>query len=290
MTLDNDYLNAIGVGAYERSFGLRFIHESDVASVTVGLDPKVRVIPSNKRIGYPPELRFRGRSVAIVGNSTVVDCGPMIDSHDVVIRMTTMRNWKKSKQDDGEKITIWAGQPVFVFQGTAEHPEPLPVFREVVKNGVDLWANSPFHVSLEAFAWFTAQGGWDRLHFAPPPFALYDAMCLTHSAQDLRLIFSPAPEKRFLVGLVAYELLLTGTRVALLLDMLGVSRISLFGFDLFTSAPGQLWFGHSVDVDWQVLQIIKRRSRSDGRDFYWHEEASISQAFGHLHASAPDQA
>lgn len=263
----------IGATAYERSYSIKFIHEQEIDSVE-GPTERIRILPSPERLGFP---HLAGKSIALVGNGNVTGCGALIDSHDVVIRMTTMRQWKKSARDDGERLTIWTGQPVFAFQDTPDDPAPLPSFEEALKNGVECWANSPFHISLGAFKWLKAHGMWERMLVAPPPFHIYEAMCSTYDAEDLRLLFSPIRQTRFLVGFTAYELLLTGTRVALLLELLDVSRLSLFGFDLFASSPDQLWFGHSIDVDWKTLQIIKRRFQSRGRQFYWHEEDIASK-------------
>jgi hypothetical protein len=92
------------------------------------------------------------------------------------------------------------------------------------------------------------------------------------TAQDIETIFSIAPARRQLTGMTRYELLLTGTRLALALEACGVGRLSLYGFDLFSASSDPLWFGHDLAIDRQVLFGVRRRFEETGRLFHWHNE------------------
>jgi hypothetical protein len=100
-------------------------------------------------------------------------------------------------------------------------------------------------------------------------------MCNALGADDLHLLFAPNQANRFLVGLPFFELLLTGTRLLLLLELAGASRLGVFGFNLFSRGAETAWFGHAPHVDLRVMLAIKRRLQDDGRQFYWHEEDAV---------------
>lgn len=264
----------IGAAAYERSYGIQFIHENDATANITGNN--IRVLPHYERWSMRGDLR--GKSVAVVGNGKVIGCGPAIDSHDVVIRISTMRQWTRSAADDGTRLSIWAGQPVFVVQNSNGAPLASPLFKDAVDSGVELWGQSPFHVPLHAFRWMTAAGAWPRFQVTPPPAVIFEQMCRVLDADELNLLFAPNTTRRFLVGFPLYDLLLTGTRLLLLLEHACVGKLSIFGFDLFNAEPQNLWFGHSPEIDHRVMLAIKMRMQQAGANFYWHEETALERA------------
>ncbi len=253
---------AIGRSAFERSFNITFVEEEDVAP-SPNYDFRTRVIPKSLPYGFPERLRWK--AVAVVGNGEVTSCGAAIDCHDEIIRISGTRNWRKSKQHDGLRTTLWAGYLAFVVdqQGANE------TFAELVEQGVPLWNLSPFHVTCDAFLWLRNRSVPPQLTILPSAAVLFDVFHQYMSASDMEVLFSIPLPRRQLTGLSRYERLLTGTRLVLALEACGVGAISLYGFDLFKGAEDSVWFGHDLDVDLQVLQAVQQRFAAQGKPFYW---------------------
>ena len=258
----NPRLMEIGRSAYEKSFNIRFVEEGAVGDFP-GHDFRTRVIPHALPLGFPAQLA--GKSVAVVGNGHIIGQGGAIDSHDAVIRISTMRNWQKSAEEDGLRTTLWAGQLAFVFGPNGVNPD----FAQLVDRDVPLWALSPFHVTCDAYEWLRRRPSPAMVTVLPPPAVLFDVFHDYMSAVDMELLFSMPPARRQLTGLSRYECLLTGTRLVLALEACDVAAISLYGFDLFTRSEEPVWFGHDLDVDRQVLQSVQQRFAMRGRGFRW---------------------
>jgi len=259
----------IGAASFRRSFGLEFLLEEDLPPVPQ-LVPGMRVIPADSRYG----LRFdlAGKRVAVVGNGAVKGRGGVIDGHDEVIRLSSMRHWRHSPLDDGERITLWAGQPEFVVAlDETGRPAARPSFAAIVAQGVPLWGMSPFHVSLPSYCWLKERGALARLMIAPPPAAICDMMCEWMEAETLAEIFSLVPKRGKLVGQTYFDVLFTGTRLVLLLELCGVTEISLFGCDLFLRSVEPVWWGHDPALDRRVLLGCQQRLRRRGGDLRWPE-------------------
>lgn len=255
--------------AFETAFGITFLEESEIDPCRT-YDFRTRVVPAAWRYGLRDDLS--GKSVAVVGNGTVRGCGKEIDSHDEVIRISSMRRWSGDACEDGARITMWAGQLAFVVSGVSIDEK----FSAIVARGTKLWALSPFHITCDAYTFL------EHWHARPDLLVLPSASCLRDvfreymSSEDVETLFEIAPACRHVVGMTRYELLLTGTRLVLGLEASGVGRLSLYGFDLFTSTSDPLWFGHDVDVDRRVLLGVKRRFGAAGRGFCWHNEPSLA--------------
>jgi hypothetical protein len=266
----------IGVAGYEKSFGLQFADEADLGPST-HLDERSRIIVLDKRYGLRGDLA--GKRVALVGNGSVENCGRLIDDHDEVIRISAMGSWRRSVIHDGERVTIWAGHPwLVVHRNSLGEPEPISLFAELVAAGVQLWALSPFHISFDAYKWMSTEGLLDRLVVAPPPAVIYDIACTYLDAEEISQLFSIPPNRKHLVGIPHFDLLLTGTRLALLLELSGVKHLSLYGFGLFDMSTQNVWFGHDLQTDLRVLVNMKRRIVDGGGRFYWHEEDRVRGA------------
>ncbi|NKB79730.1 hypothetical protein HED49_17995 [Ochrobactrum daejeonense] len=122
---------SIGSASYERSFGLNFIHEKDLLADN-DYGPEMRILPCRSKFGLRSGLA--GKRVALVGNGEIRDCGPLIDAHDEVIRITTMRAWQADPVHDGTRTTIWAGHPwIVVRRNPAGVPTPKPKFEQLLK-------------------------------------------------------------------------------------------------------------------------------------------------------------
>ena len=259
-------IETLGRSAYERSFGINFLEEGEIdAAAVYGL--LSRVIPASTRYGLPD--RLRGRSVAIVGNSVITGVGAEIDSHDEVIRMTTMRNWARVAEHDGERVTLWAGMLARVLKGS----QPIPPFERLVGDRVPLWCLSPFHITCDAYNYLRACGALEELLVLPPAACLFDDFHKCMGAEQVAMLYGMPPGTLDLSGFNWYERILTGTRLALLMELCGVSHVSLYGFDLFSSESGRLWSGHDVSVDRQLLAGLGRRLAQSGRGFRWHGHA-----------------
>jgi hypothetical protein len=267
----------IGLASYERSFGLRFVDESSCLA-DADYDSRVRMLVSDHR--YEMRWDFAGKKVAVVGNGTVLGCGPLIDSCDEVIRISTMRNWQKSPLHDGARVTTWSGHPWLVVRRNNKGDlEANGRFAELLESGTKLWAASPFHISVDAYRWLKNQGFLDRLFVAPSPAIIYEIACSRLGADDLQKVFSISGQIKNIIGLSRFDLLLTGTRIILLAELCGAEDIALFGSNLFNFSREGVWFGHDLEFDYDVLMGVKRRILAKGGNFYWHEEQQVQQTW-----------
>jgi len=258
----------LGRSSYEKSFAITFLDESRI-DLCATYDFKTRVIPHSWRYGLCEGMY--GKSVAVVGNGIVRQCGADIDAHDEVVRMSSMANWTRCPEDDGARLTLWAGQLALVVSGTTVNDR----FREVVASGTGLWALSPFHITCDAYAFLRKMNRQLETLVLPSAPWLFDVFHQYMTAEDMETLFTMAPARRQLTGMTRYELLLSGTRLILALEACGVERISLYGFDLFVNTPSAIWFGHDVAVDYRVILGVRRRFQEAGRLFYWHSEPDM---------------
>jgi hypothetical protein len=255
------------------SFGPEFLMESAIP-LSPDLTEDRWVLPHDHRHG----LRFdlAGRRVAVIGNGVVRGCGPQIDSHEEVIRITTMRHWRQCPVDDGTRITLWAGHPQFVVDlDDAGRPRARDAFARVVAQKVPLWVSSPYHLTLPSYCWLAAQGGLDRMTVTPPALVIQEMLGGVMDGAILAELSLLAPQIGNLVGRTIFDLLLTGTRLVTLLMLSGVREISLFGFDLFTQSSDTLWWGHKPELDRRVLMDCKRILQERGGHLHWHEEGAV---------------
>jgi hypothetical protein len=251
----------IGISAYRKSFNIKFLEETDVVE-NGEYDFLSRVIPKSFKYGLRTDLK--DRSVAVVGNGPIAGFGNEIDSHDEVIRMSTMRNWKKDAKEDGIRTTIWSGHLAFVIENNSINER----FRSLVDEKTDIWALSPFHITCISYLWIKNYAR-KKILVLPPAAVLNDIFHDYMSPEDISTLFNiPTSEHNF-TGLTFYELLLTGTRLILALEASGVRHLSLYGFDLFQTSPEQVWFGHDTDVDRAVLRRVAERFRASGKAFHW---------------------
>jgi len=263
----------VGLTSYEKSFGLQFVHETD----TLGqAESRTRILVSDHRYGMPRDLA--GKKIAIVGNGLVKGCGPLIDSCDEVIRISTMRNWQQSADHDGLKTTIWAGHPwLVVHRGSAGDLRANPKFAELMNRQPRLWVISPFHTSVDSFRWLCEKQIIDRTIFNPSWTEVYEVACSKLDFAEIKRIFSISNRKD-IIGFNNYELLLTGTRIILLLYLCGVSNINIFGTNLFNFSKKDVWFGHDIYQDFFTINYIKKRILDEGGKFYWNEEPYVRRA------------
>lgn len=268
----------LGIPAYE-ALNVKYVDLADSGAAQLQWSD-ARVILPDEYYDFPFDLA--GQRVAIVGNGVVTGCGRDIDGHDVVIRITSLRHWRRDAVDDGERLSLWAGQPWRVVEwGPAGEIHVQEGFARAARDGLRLWALSPFHISFVAYRWMRDQGVLRNLIVAPTPVVIYDMACQFMSADDLSVLFSLPPDRGGLAGLFAYDMLFTGTRLGLLLELAGVSRISVYGCDLFSGMRQQLWEGHDVHTDFRVLRSLKERLTARGGAFYWHEEDSVARELAH---------
>jgi hypothetical protein len=264
----------LGIQAYE-ALNVTYVDLADPATPDPGRSD-ARVLLPDEYYDFPFDLA--GQRVAVVGNGVVTGCGREIDGHDVVIRLTSLRHWRRDAVDDGQRLSLWAGQPWRVVEwGPAGEINVLEAFARAARDGLRLWALSPFHISVVAYRWMRDQGVLPNLIVAPTPAVIYDMACEFMSAADVSLLFSIPADRKGIVGLFAYDMLFTGTRLGLLLEMSGVRRMSFYGCDLFRGMRGQLWPGHDVRTDFRVLRGLKTRLIDTGGTFYWHEEESVAR-------------
>jgi len=256
---------SLGRSSYEKSFNVTFLEEHEIDCGRT-YDFKTRVIPVSWSYGFPVGLK--GKSVAVVGNGVVRDCGVEIDAHDEVVRISTMRNWSRHSEHDGARLTMWAGHLGFVVTGAVVNER----FREVATCGTPLWTLSPFHVTCDAYSFLRKMERQPETLVLPSWACLFDVFHQYMTAEDMETIFSIAPARRQLTGMTRHELLLTGTRLALALEACGVGRLSLYGFDLFSASSDPVWFGHDLAIDRKVLLGVRRRFEAAGRLFHWHNE------------------
>ena len=154
-------------------------------------------------------------------------------------------------------ISLWAGNPWFVIHRNGDDLIADMAFDQHVRSGGELWGVSPFHVSVDSYRWLVANKALDRFLVSPPPLLLYDRHCASLDGDDVALIYGQRPPVRNLVGLPIFEILLTGTRILLLLEMCGVCNISLFGFNLFSVGSDPLWFGHELAYDRRAILGVR---------------------------------
>lgn len=258
----------LGRSSYEKSFNVTFLAEHDIDPCRT-YDFTTRVVPVSWQYGLRGDLK--GKSVAVVGNGVVRDCGSEIDAHDHVVRISSMRRWSRQPEHDGSRLTLWAGQLAFVVSGSSVDER----FREVATRGTSLWALSPFHITCDAYSFLRQMERQPETLVLPSGACLFDTFHQYMTADDINTIFTIAPARRQLTGMTHYELLLTGTRLILALEACGVGRLSLYGFDLFSASADPVWFGHDVAVDRRVLLGVRRRSEETGRRFHWHNEPRL---------------
>jgi hypothetical protein len=278
-----------GTGPYEATFGLRFFEASDDRPLAVlqqecdaGTSADIRypprVIVPEALFGFPRHLQ--NRSVAVVGNGPIIGRGEEIDAHDEVIRMDTLRNWKRSKGDDGTRISLWAGHPFKHFTVDGEgQPQVSDPFREVVSLKLPLWFISPYHVTVVAYRWLAANGVLDRVTIAPSQYVTLDLLCRHLDATQLSKLFSIPTDKPWLKGLTRFELLLTGPKLALFLYACGARQVSLYGFDFFRSEPARLWKGHDLATDLWLIDALKSGFQARQGSLRWNEEEQVRQTF-----------
>jgi hypothetical protein len=274
----------LGASAYRRSFG------ADIRPLAETGDRA-----SNPRVLLPREFyrtpkQFYGKKVAVVGNGRIGSCGNEIDSHDEVIRITAMGSWQRAAKDDGVKITAWAGHPWFVCKYDVDgilHVDPQ--FESVADEATVLWALSPFHVSLASYHGLEGRGLLDKLAVVPPACVVADAMVEYLDQEDFSFLFSyPSSGNSAaylnLIGLPRYDLLLTGTRLLLLLELMGATDMSLYASDLFDGGRDPaIWRGHDVSVDYRATMAVRARLEACGGSLYWHEEKQVERLLGPGH-------
>lgn len=266
---------SIGSASYERSFGLKFIPEKDILADN-DYGPEMRILPCRSKYGLRDGLA--GKRVALVGNGEISDCGPLIDAHDEVIRITTMRAWQADPIHDGTRTTIWAGHPwIVVRRNPAGVLVPNAKFEQLLKEDIDIWAASPFHISVDSYRWLKTRGHYDDLLVTPAPMDVYEIACRKMTAEYLQTLFSISHQKENIIGFPYFDLMLTGTRLILLLELSGVKDISLFGFNLFDFSYENVWFGHDLHFDYNVINEAKKRIIDSGGNFYWHDEKHIHE-------------
>lgn len=262
-----------GRTAYERSFKITFYAETDpgMQHATGHLS---RVLVSPHRLGLPHHL-FQNKGVALIGNGHIRNAGPLIEAHDVVVRLKSMRNWKHSETEDGRRIDLWAGLP-----SHAIHEDHLgqtrldPVVATIIDSGIPIWAVTPFHITCSAFRVLSNLNILDRLIVSPSCHSLFDDFCRIADGEDVSDLYSVV-RGGGLIGLSQFELLLTGTRVALLAELSGAKSIGLFGLDFFTTEPRTRWSGHDFSADLRILLSLRRRMLAAGKAFYWHEQERV---------------
>jgi len=265
-----NYEHTIGQSSYEKSFGIKFVDEEIISRMSHNelsiFDVemfKLRVIPRSLRYGFPSNLSEL--SVAVVGNGIVSGYGAQIDRHDHVIRISGMRNWQRNSENDGTRITLWAGHPAFVISDD-KLSDP---FEYIINDDTPLWALSPFHITCSSYILLRDRGLLEKLLVLPAPATLFDRFHNFLNPEEISDLYSIPHGRRQLTGLSNFELLLTGTRLILALEACRVKEISIFGFDLFNKSTDPIWFGHNIEIDRKIITGIHRRYSQSGRNFFW---------------------
>ena len=214
-----------------------------------------------------------GKSVALVGNGVLENCGKEIDSHDHVIRITGMRSWTNNPFNSGERMTIWAGLPCHVVTIIDNEFRYFKQIQYIIYNKTDVWVSSPFHHSINSYLFFKKCITSDIL-IAPSPFMLFKKY-----TKEVSNNFMISENSDILSISKYFETLLTGTKIALYLEMCGVQKLSMYGFNLFTNAPGELLNQHKTAIDNELLFNLKSRFDESGKDFYWKEFEQVKNKF-----------
>lgn len=255
--------------AFERAFQVTFLEEEAMAG-HAGLNFRTRVIPRNVSYGLPTDLA--GQSVAVVGNGIIRSGGAEIDAHDQVIRISAMPNRTRDAATDGSRTTLWAGHPVFVINRDRLGQRTANLaFETLARDGVPLWAISPFHITCDSYLWLEEEERLSSLLISPSPNALSERLRYFLPSEEMSEIFSLAVDRGHLGELTNFELLTTGTRIIVLLEACNVKAISLYGFDLFKTSPDSVWFGHDLSLDLRVINNVQNRFIKAGKIFNWRK-------------------
>lgn len=263
------YVDSREITIQENLQGINFINEDDIVpSNTYFLNQGV--LPYSFNYGMRSDLS--GKSVALVGNGDLENCGKEIDSHDHVIRITGMRSWTDNPIDSGERMSIWTGQLCHVVTIIDNKFKHFDKINYILKNNTDMWITSPFHISINSYL-FLKECVKSNILIAPSPYMLYK------NYKEVSNNFAIPQNSDILFISKYFETLLTGTRIAIYLEMCGVTKLSMYGFNLFTKDPKGLFNQHIPSLDHKLILNLKSRFEQYGKDFYWKEYEQVKDNF-----------
>jgi hypothetical protein len=211
---------------------------------------------------------FHDRRVAIVANSAIRGLGRTVDSFDVVIRLNRMSEWRHSADDDGRRVTCWAGLPEAI---TLPDPVDPPrsdyavpcCFPQIAALVDPMWAVSPFHLSARFIRFVFAQGLQDRLVVSGGAAYFHDRLRSLLPDDVFERLYTLRIRHSMPLSQFAFDILLTGVRTTLLVALSRPRSIGLFGFNFFSDGGRQPWPGHDLDFDrWLLAATIEFAKRN----------------------------
>jgi hypothetical protein len=261
-------LAELGTHFYKEHFGHRFV-TVDQSSI----DSDWLLFPDEFYDTAP--LPFAGKSVAIVGNGVVKGHGRAIDSHDVVVRMNFPYLWKCDPEEDGEKITHWAGLGKNeIFSPEKFHnPETslkLTSLNEHLLKAESFHCISHHHIQSGFWSDIQRMGLADKLHVhfaAPLVFELIEPTPFGRDQNMLKWITGRRYLESGYGGWYGWDILFSGVRIALMAALSKPKSIDLFGMNFYTDGYRKPWDMHEMDINRDVLYKTGHICREIGIPF-----------------------
>jgi hypothetical protein len=267
LTISNDYGRAV----FEKNFSYRYVSVDAIPlDSSLQTDPLLFAWVSPEKWGLFPDLR--GRRVAIVANNDLVGWGRKIDSCDEVIRINRMDYWTHHPENDGTKVTIWAGLPKApVIAGASETAvagAKFPsCFTSIAKGLSLIWSVTPFHISPHFADYLIQNDLSQKLFVSGSSLFFYDHLMRALPADLFRALYTIPPvrvDPSMPVNQFNFELLLTGVRIVLFCMLAGATEIGLFGFDFYSDSKRRPWAGHDLTFNEKILAMIMEYSTQLG--------------------------
>jgi hypothetical protein len=250
-----------GRGGYESAYYRHFFIAPATAASSNEADPSLYVwIDPSRWVVAPP---LYGKRVALVANTPVRGHGAAIDSFDDVIRMNRMEYWQKSAEDDGKRVTIWAGVPRHLAILGNPHADDAAAtgtnFPEVASGLALVWAATPFHLSLRFYNFLVQRGLLDRLVVSGSGPFLHEYLSQRLPPAMVQALYTIPPfhtDDGFYLNQTHFELMLTGVRLTLFCLLAGTREIGLFGFNFYEGTTKRPWGLHSVRFERELLDAL----------------------------------
>jgi hypothetical protein len=242
-------------------YGYSYVPEREAAAADT-LNGRLFVWIDPAKWGVAPALA--GKRVALVANSPITGLGPTIDAHDEVIRINRMEYWRRSADDDGRRLTIWAGLPkpqvIWGSPRGGDKDATHTNFPDVAQTASIFWSATPFELSVPFYDFLRRRGLVGRLFVSGsgPFLQSYLAQRLP-PAMARAMLSNPsvrAGDQIVFDKQTYFEILLTGIRLILFCMLAGPREIGLFGFNFYDGTSKRPAPIHNLAFEKELLAAL----------------------------------